>query len=133
MLPPVLASSAAILLTAVVAPYTGLLIAALTATLRPPDGVPTPGLPILLAGAILLGWVYRLPIDRPRLRITLPLSQAGEALPAIPFGLIASVGCVGTQTVPMVRQIVRAPSATATEAELVSAVLSQAATQVASA
>ena len=46
-------------------------------------------------------------------------------------GLIASVGCVGTQTVPMVRQIVRAPSATATEAELVSAVLSQAATQLA--
>jgi hypothetical protein len=60
------------------------------------------------------------------------LSQAGEALPAIPFGLIANVGCVGTQTVPMVRQVVRAPSATATEAELVSAVLSQAATQLAS-
>lgn len=59
------------------------------------------------------------------------LSQAGEALPAIPFGLIASVGCVGTQTVPIVRQVVRAPSATATEAELVSAVLAQAATQLA--
>ena len=60
------------------------------------------------------------------------MSQAGEALPAIPFGLIASVGSVGTQTVPVVRQIVRAPSATATEAELVSAVLSQAATELAS-
>src|SRR5258706_9486726 len=59
------------------------------------------------------------------------LSQAGEALPAIPFGLIASVGCVGTQTVPMIRQVVRAPSATATEAELVSTVLGQAATQLA--
>ena len=59
------------------------------------------------------------------------LSQAGEALPAIPFGLIASVGSVGTQTVPVVRQIVRVPSATATEAELVSAVLTQAATELA--
>jgi hypothetical protein len=57
------------------------------------------------------------------------LSQAGEALPAIPFGLIASVGSVGTQTVPVVRQIVRAPSAT--EAELVGAVLAQAATELA--
>jgi hypothetical protein len=71
---------------------------------------------------------------RPRLKACATkhyLSQAGEALPAIPFGLIASVGCVGTQTVPMVRQVVRAPSATATEAELVSAVLAQAATQLA--
>lgn len=71
---------------------------------------------------------------RPRLKACATkhfLSQAGEALPAIPFGLIASVGHVGTQTVPVVRQIVRAPSATATEAELVSAVLAQAATQLA--
>ncbi len=59
------------------------------------------------------------------------LSQAGEALPAIPFGLIASVGTVGIQTVPVVRQLVRAPSATATEAELVTAVLTHAATQLA--
>lgn len=59
------------------------------------------------------------------------LSQAGEALPAIPFGLIASVGHIGTQTVPIVRQVVRAPSATATETEVVSAVLAQAATTLA--
>ena len=59
------------------------------------------------------------------------LSQAGEALPAIPFGLIAGVGKVGTQTVPVVRQIVRAPSPTATEAELISAVLAQAALHLA--
>lgn len=59
------------------------------------------------------------------------LSQAGEALPAIPFGLVVNVGAVGTQTVPVVRQIVRAPNATATEAELVSAVLTQAARQLA--
>ena len=59
------------------------------------------------------------------------LSQAGEALPAIPFGLIASVGQVGTQTVPVVRQVVRAPSPTATETEVVQAVLTQAATRLA--
>jgi hypothetical protein len=59
------------------------------------------------------------------------LSQAGEVLPAIPFGLMASVGNVGLQRVPIVRQVVRAPSPTATEAELVSAVLSHAATALA--
>jgi len=59
------------------------------------------------------------------------LSQAGEALPAIPFGLIASVGAVADQTVPLVRQVMRAPSASATEAEMVSAVLAQTATQLA--
>jgi len=59
------------------------------------------------------------------------LSQAGEALPAIPFGLIASVGTVGPQTVPLVRQVVRAPSPTATEAEMVSAVLRHTTTQLA--
>lgn len=106
----VLASSAAILLTAVVAPYVGLLIAALTATLRPPDGVPTPGLPILLAGAILLGWVYRLPIDRPRLRITLPLALLGayelysfaQQLPELAGGYSGDVGhLVGYQFLQM--------------------------------
>lgn len=59
------------------------------------------------------------------------LSQAGEALPAIPFGLIASVGHVGTQTVPIVRQVVRAPHASATETELIRTVLAQAATALA--
>ncbi len=59
------------------------------------------------------------------------LSQAGEALPAIPFGLIAGVGAVGPQTVPVVRQIVRASTATTSEAELVSALLTQVAQQLA--
>ncbi|MGH7176751.1 MAG: hypothetical protein ACREJC_05165 [Tepidisphaeraceae bacterium] len=51
------------------------------------------------------------------------LSQAGTALPAIPFGLIAAVGSVGSQTVPVLRRLVRAPSTDATEAEVVTAVL----------
>jgi len=59
------------------------------------------------------------------------LSQAGEALPAIPFGLIAGVGTVGSQTVPVVRQIVRAPHPTASEVELVTALLTQVAQQLA--
>ncbi len=59
------------------------------------------------------------------------LSQAGEALPAIPFGLITSVGTVADQTVPLVRQVMRAPSPSATEADMVSAVLAQTATQLA--
>lgn len=57
------------------------------------------------------------------------LSQAGRALPAIPFGLLANIGHVESQTVPIVRQIVRAPSAS--EADLNSALLKQVATQLA--
>jgi O-antigen ligase len=98
--PLVLASSAAILATALVAPYVGLLVSALLANLRPPDGLPPPGLQILLAGAILLGWVYRLPIDRPRLRLTLPLALFGgfelytfaQQLPELAGGYSGDVG-----------------------------------------
>lgn len=34
-------------------------------------------------------------------------SQAGKALPAIPFGVLAAVGSVGLQTIPLLRGIVR--------------------------
>lgn len=71
---------------------------------------------------------------RPRLKACATkhfLSQAGEALPAIPFGLSASVGTVGPQTVPVVQQLVRAPHPTTSEAELVTATLTQVATQLA--
>jgi O-antigen ligase len=71
------AASLAALAAAVASPVTGLIIAALMSSLRPPDVVPAPGLPALLVGAVVLGSVYRLPIDRPRLRITLPLAVAG--------------------------------------------------------
>lgn len=59
------------------------------------------------------------------------LSQAGQALPAIPMGLVASIGHVGTQAVPVVRQILRAPSPTANESEIVRAVLAQVAAHLA--
>jgi len=60
------------------------------------------------------------------------LSSADASLPAIPFGLMVSVGAVGPQTVPVLRRIVRAPSPSATEPELVNAVLIQAAAELAS-
>jgi hypothetical protein len=70
--------------------------------LRQPDGVPPPGLAILLTGAILLGWVYRLPIDRPRLRVTLPLALLGgyelytfaQQLPELAGGYSGDLGHV---------------------------------------
>jgi hypothetical protein len=71
---------------------------------------------------------------RPRLKncaTTHYLSQAGQALPAIPFGLIANVGHVGDQTVPVVRHIQRAPSPSATDSDVVRAVLRQVAAQLA--
>jgi hypothetical protein len=34
-------------------------------------------------------------------------SQAGKALPALPFGILASIGSVGLQTVPLLQAIVR--------------------------
>lgn len=36
-------------------------------------------------------------------------SPAGKALPAIPFGMLATIGSVGQQTVPLLRAILRAP------------------------
>jgi O-antigen ligase len=71
--PMVLLVSGAALALSVVAPRSGLLILALVSCLRPP-AVPSPGLPTLLVGSILLGAVFRLPLDRPTLRMTPPLA-----------------------------------------------------------
>ena len=56
------------LLLAVVSPYAGLAILAFMAPLVPPPVIPAPGFASLLIGTILLGCIYRLPIDRPHLR-----------------------------------------------------------------
>jgi O-antigen ligase len=61
-----LAASAAAFLTAIAFPYAGLAILAFAASLVPPPVVPAPGFHAILVGAILLGCVYRLPIERPR-------------------------------------------------------------------
>ncbi len=63
----------AALVAAIVAPSVGLALLAFTATLQPPPGFPAPGFASFLVGATLLGCVYRLPIDRPRIRASAPL------------------------------------------------------------
>lgn len=54
------------------------------------------------------------------------LSQAGKALPAISFGILAAIGSVGQQVVPLLRAVVRHPSRSASEQPLLKAVLRQA-------
>jgi hypothetical protein len=75
--------------------------------------------------------LYSAPAHRLPQATSLQVFQAGEALRAVPCGQIASIGSVGAQTVTVVSHIMRAPSATATEVELVSPVLTQAATPLA--
>ena len=67
------ASTVAALLVAVVMPHAGLAILAFMAPLVPPAGIPPPGFDVVLVGAVLLGCVYRLPIDRPHLRFGAPV------------------------------------------------------------
>jgi len=56
---------------AVLAPQVGLATLAFLAPLKEPLVVPSPGFNFMLVAAILLGCLYRLPIDRPRLRLSL--------------------------------------------------------------
>ncbi len=70
-IPPLtMAAIVAALLAAVAFPYAGLAIVAFSAPLAPPTMVPAPGFQTYLVGAILLGCIYRLPIDRPRLTVS---------------------------------------------------------------
>ena len=54
------------------------------------------------------------------------LSQAGKALPAISFGIVAAIGSVGQQVVPLLRAVIRHPTRTASEQPLLTGVLAQA-------
>ncbi len=54
-------------------PPAGLAVLAVMVPLKSPAVIPAPGFNSVLVGAILLGCVYRLPIDRPSLRPSLPL------------------------------------------------------------
>jgi O-antigen ligase len=58
------------LASALLAPEIGLAILVFLAPLPQPPAVPAPGLSFILAFALLLGCVYRLPVDRPRLRLS---------------------------------------------------------------
>lgn len=54
------------------------------------------------------------------------LSQAGKALPAISFGIVAAIGSVGQQVVPLLRAVVRRPAHRTSEKALLKAALRQA-------
>ena len=52
--------------------------------------------------------------------------QIGKALPAISFGVVAAIGSVGPQVVPVLRSVVRQPPATTAESAVQAAVLAAA-------
>jgi hypothetical protein len=70
-----LATVAAIaaIVVALIAPIIGLAILGFMVALVPPPSIPAPGFDTILVGAILLGCIYRLPIDRPKTRASAPL------------------------------------------------------------
>ena len=74
----------------IVSPLIGMIVLGFLAPLPRPLVIPTPGLHIALIGAILLGVVLRLPIERPRLR-----GPSSVVLLAIAFLLYASAHFVG--------------------------------------
>lgn len=57
------------LVAAILVPEIGLAILAAVAPMVSPPGIPPPGLSTMLVMALLLGCIYRLPIERPRLRL----------------------------------------------------------------
>lgn len=62
----------AAMLLALVSPAAGLAIIAFMGPLQPPLVIPAPGFNALLVGAAVMGCIYRLPIDRPRLVVSAP-------------------------------------------------------------
>jgi O-antigen ligase len=71
---PVATIAAAVAIGAsLVSPVVGLAVLAFMAPLKPPPTIPAPGFDAAMVGAILLGCIYRLPIDRPRLRFSAPV------------------------------------------------------------
>jgi O-antigen ligase len=68
-----LAGSVAAFGAALVSPFAGLATLAFMVSLKSPPAIAAPGFNTLLVIAILIGYVYRLPIDRPRLRPSAPI------------------------------------------------------------
>jgi O-antigen ligase len=68
-----LAGVGAAIVGAVISPHVGLFVLAFMGPLKQPDVLSAPGFNVLLAGAIMVGCVYRLPIDRPRIGIPVAL------------------------------------------------------------
>jgi hypothetical protein len=68
--PLTLAGAGLALVAALLAPEVGLAVLVSIAPLQAPPGIPAPGLNLMLVGALLFGCILRLPLDRPRLRLT---------------------------------------------------------------
>jgi O-antigen ligase len=71
--PLTIIAALAAIVVALVAPAVGLALIAFMGPLQPPLVIPAPGFNALLVGAAVLGCVYRLPIDRPRMSLTAPM------------------------------------------------------------
>jgi O-antigen ligase len=71
--PLVALAAAASILGAVATPALGVFVLAFMGPLKQPDVLPAPGFNVILVGAILFGCLYRLPIDRPQIRISTPV------------------------------------------------------------
>jgi hypothetical protein len=90
--------------TAVVVPVMGLVMVAFLAPLVGVPVLPYPGLIAVLVGAVLLGSIFRLPIDRPRIIVTpLALVVAGftlyvfvQQIPAMATGYVGASELVGS-------------------------------------
>lgn len=67
-----IAASLVAFASALVSPVTGVIVLAFMAGVKSPFAVPAPGFNTLLVLTILLGCIYRLPIERPSLRPSLP-------------------------------------------------------------
>ncbi len=70
----IMAAAALSLLTAVASPATGLLVFVMVSPVIGRPVIPAPGYPVVMASAILLGCVYRLPVERRRITVGLPLA-----------------------------------------------------------
>lgn len=64
---------AAAIVAGVLSPPIGLVLLAFLGPLKQADILPAPGFNFVLVGATLLGCIYRLPIDRPRVRLAAPV------------------------------------------------------------
>jgi O-antigen ligase len=90
----------AAIFVALISPVVGLALIAFMGPLQPPLVIPAPGFNALLVAAAVLGCVYRLPIDRPRIRFNAPmllltgfvLYVAVQQTPEMVAGYTGSVG-----------------------------------------
>ncbi len=71
--PLTIIAALAAIVVALVAPAVGLALIAFMGPLQPPLVIPAPGFNAILVGAAVLGCVYRLPFDRPRISLTAPM------------------------------------------------------------